>query len=709
MFNRRQVSPQQRPAKWTWLELLGLSAAFFLIIWPAINVILVTVFPPVTQAQTAGGFSVGVSASRSVAAPGDSVSYTVTLTPNGDLPRLNSVSFAVSSSNGASATFVSNSCDNAGATKYLRPCNTASASLASDGRGIDVQLVITFTFKVTAGVAGNTLNGTATVNPNGANTGTFAAPVVTINGGGNTPDSPTPVRTPSTPIATTNPPATTTIANTTAPATTTIANTTAPVTTAATTAPATTAATSAPATTAATSAPATTAPATTVGGTTAPGPGTTVVTTVPGPGTPSIPDTATPPGIPYTPNGSPPANPTQIVLPTSTPTATPVDNSGSLPGGAITPVVLPTRSGPITPATATPTPTPTNVSGGGATVPTNTPSNGVASVGSGVIAGVFNGSNLAGTRVDLVLRGGGADTVAATAQVVGGGQYSFLSVRPTLTGQSYYIRYSNPNGGGTLRSWISNAFVFGGGRLDVAAADLSDVVLGNPGSADITYQLPLTLNWSNRIAGDSYSISIYRSDGSGLALNSGNLGTNLSYTIGTNALPPSDYFALVNVVNANGTGISQRQFRFRIAPGVAAGSGPTAAPGRGGGQPAPTNQSGALPTVAPTPAPFSTRGGSQSTPTSVPGTLPISAPGSTAGASSQTTNNNTPVVAGVSGTAVASASNTGAGNSDTTGTLPPGTSSLPKSGGELPIGGLGLAAFTLGLRRFRLKVQGRRA
>lgn len=310
--------------------------------------------------------------------------------------------------------------------------------------------------------------------------------------------------------------------------------------------------------------------------------------------------------------------------------------------------------------------------------------------------------------MDLILRSGSGDKQVATGVIDSTGAYSFLGVANTGTGEVYYVRFGNP-GGGSLRSWNSSSFAFGGGRAEAPRADLVDVGLGDPGNSLNTFQLPLTLNWSGRGQGDNYTVVISFGDGRGVALNSGDLGGKTAFTIAGNTLAPGEYFAEVQVRNGSGAGVSYRQFRFRV------GSGGNLVPVGGG-------NSAATPTPQPSTAPAVGVGGGSInvTPTNRPNPLaPVNTlPGSTVGIgiASQPTPN--PAVIGSPATAVpgvsgnTSGNSTGNGNGNSPGsngtTLPPGVTgsgSLPASGGELPIAGLVLAALILGLRRIRLALQ----
>jgi hypothetical protein len=269
---------------------------------------------------------------------------------------------------------------------------------------------------------------------------------------------------------------------------------------------------------------------------------------------------------------------------------------------------------------------------------------------------------LTGNRVDLVLRGGGTEKVMASSLVDGTGHYAFPAVRPSETGEVYYVRYINTTGAKTLRNWSTSSFTFSGGRLDAPAADLTDVTVGQPGSAGKAFVLPLTLNWTSRGGSDTYSVVVFRADGSGVALASGNLGNAASYTIKSGALPAGGYVADVNVSNSAGAGVSQGQFIFRSGTDAAI---PV--------PPKPTSVAAGNNQTAPTPAPVAA-------------------------------NPNVEPIAEVIGNGFAAFLNNFSNGAVAS---PPNTNSLPQSGGELPLAGLLLAAGTLGWRRIRLVSQRR--
>jgi len=299
---------------------------------------------------------------------------------------------------------------------------------------------------------------------------------------------------------------------------------------------------------------------------------------------------------------------------------------------------------------------------------------------------VSGGGTLAGGQVSLVLRNNNSEQLIKSAVIDSSNQYFFSSVPAISAGQSYYVRFSNPDpGSGVLRLFDSNSFSFGGGSYRVPNADITDVSLGAPGASNTAYNLPLTLNWFARSGEDRYSVRVFRQGDGGQAFSSNSAGQTfnsniaaqvVNYTIPSGSLGSDSYFALVYLSNPLGSGVSNRLFTFRVVGGIIAQptvtSGGVAIPAR----PVATNTR--PPVVA----------AARATNTSRPRSIPTLASTSTARIAAQ--DGSTDVTATASPAPA---------------TLPPGpqqTPDLPKSGGELPVAGLVLAGFTLLLRRFRL-------
>jgi hypothetical protein len=452
----------------------------------------------------------------------------------------------------------------------------------------------------------------------------------------------------------------------------------------------------------------------TVGGSSSP-------TTVAATATPA-PPTAT--SVPPTATDVPPtatAAPTPTVAPTATavpPTATPAEPPTATPIAAPTP----------TPARAT---TPPNAIGDGQA---GTPSSEQATVAAatataepttaatttaaptaapttGVIGGSFTASAgasaLSGNRVDLVLRGGGTEKVVASSTVDGTGKYSFLDVKPTGSGEVYYVKYTNTNASKTLRNWSTTSFAFSGGQVNAPSADLSDITVGQPGTAGTSFTLPLTLNWSKRAAGDVYSITVFRADGTGVALASGDLGNNAAYTLKNGTLPGGGYIAEINVTNASGSGVSQGQFIFKA--GTVAAAATTSAAVVAPTTVAATPTATAVPTPTRVPVPAGDKG--EVLPDSSNETAPATATVAPTVPAVATSVEETPVTDTPDLAPIANVISLGVlafMNGLDTGTpavLPPATNRLPQSGGELPVAGLLLAAGVLGWRRYRLVIR----
>ncbi|MBN9388109.1 MAG: hypothetical protein J0I20_08675 [Chloroflexi bacterium] len=416
----------------------------------------------------------------------------------------------------------------------------------------------------------------------------------------------------------------------------------------------------------------------------------------------SVPPTATSAptatAVPPTATPAQPPTATPIAAPTPTPAkaTTPPNAVGN--GEAGTPS---TEQATIAAATATAEPT---TAAATTAAPTSAPT-------TGVIGGSFSASAgasaLSGNRVDLVLRGGGTEKVVASSTIDGTGKYSFLDVQPTTTGEVYYVKYTNINGTKTLRNWSTTSFPFSGGQVSAPTADLSDITVGQPGTAGTSFTLPLTLNWSKRADGDVYSITVFRADGTGVALASGDLGSNAAYTLKNGTLPSGGYIAEINVTNANGSGVSQGQFIFKAGTVAAATtSAAVAAPTSVAADPTAT----AVPTPTRVPVPPGDKG--EVLPDSSGETAPATATvAPTAVPTIDTSTEATPVtdtpdlapIANVISIGVLSFVN--GLDTGTPAVLPPATNSLPQSGGELPVAGLLLAAGVLGWRRYRLVIR----
>lgn len=611
--------------------MVGLVLAFGLIGWPVLNFTLATVFPPTAQGQSAPAFSVTTAASVANASPGEQFNYIITVKAT-QSATLGSVTDVLPAQlNYVNSFCVPPNCNRVSNSEFNvdKRTLTYKGTSTAFGAGDSVTLVLVVQFAS---------NATGTV--------TNSAKVCDASGQG----------------CVTSDSVTVAVGNSPAPTTAKASPTLAPAT-----------ATPVP--------PTATKPPTAVPPTN---------TAVP-PTNTAVPPTAT--AVPSTNTPSAPPTNTPISAPTPTPakaTATPKTNSPNQAGSngeagtpsgnnataAATTAAATTASAATTAAATTP-PEATTVA------PSTVPAQPTA----GVIAGSFTASAgaaaLAGNQVDLVLRGGGSEKVVTTSQLDSTGRFAFLGARPNETGEVYYIRFTNTTNSKVLRSWSTSSFVFGGGQINAPTADLSDVAIGQPGAAGTSFSLPLTLNWTSRNSGDSYSVTVFRADGSGVALASGNLSNANSYTLKSGSLPNGGYIADINVSNSTGSGVAQGQFIFRTGVVINATSTPQAAA-------ATTAAAGAAVTTAPaaTSQPVAPTATTAPQPTQEEDSTPDVAP-----------------MANVIGLGVAVFIK-GSGPQDVAG-LPPGTTSLPQSGGELPLAGLLLAALTLGWRRMRLVTQKR--
>lgn len=454
----------------------------------------------------------------------------------------------------------------------------------------------------------------------------------------------------------------------------------------------------------------------TIGGSSAPT--TAAATATPAPPTATaVPPTAT--DVPATATAQPtatavPATATPAAPPTATPIAapTPTPVKATTPPKAVGDGEAGTPSSDqatVSAATATAEPTTAEATTAAATTvaPTAAPT-------TGVIGGTFTASAgaaaISGNRVDLVLRGGGTEKVVASTTTDGVGKYAFLDVKPTGTGEVYYVKFTNTTGSKTLRNWSTTSFPFSGGQFAAPTADLSDITVGQPGTAGTSFTLPLTLNWTKRADGDVYSITVFRADGSGVALASGDLGSAGAYTLKNNSLPGGGYIAEINVTNANGSGVSQGQFIFKAGTVAAATTSAAVA--------APTSVAAADPTATavptPTKVPVPAGDKGEVLPDSSGETAPATATAiPTAAPTVDTSTGVTPVTDTPDLAPIANVISLGVLafvngiDTGTPATLPPATNSLPQSGGELPVAGLLLAAGVLGWRRYRLVIRPR--
>ncbi len=669
------VPGKRRRANWTYLELIGLALAFFLLIWPAISFTAGVIAPNSTQAATPFVDLISKSASPGTVSPGGAINFTFTAQTRAD-----------AAGKPTFITFNDNVPGDGNCTSLVSSTFVPISNNLPSGPGgsFAITLQVTSTTPVLLNVV------VACTAPTAPATYTNILSIDAVNTDGQTFGLPT-----GSANFTVSGSATTTSATTTA-ATTTAATTTAATTTAATTTSATT--TAATTTAATTTAGTTTAGTTTAGTTTA---GTTTAGTTTAATTTSIVQTPVPPV------------PTQTPVP-GAPTNTPTTSSGSSttnpsPTNTPTPTTVPSALSPGAPATTT-------TSAAAATS--------VAPSGTGVIAGsvINKAGSVAGAPIDLIWAKVSGEQIVATAVIDSSGQFFFGGVGSTGPGEAYYLRFRNSDPGGTtLRSFIVKSFSFTSGSITrVDNIDVTDVSIGAPGAAGQTITPPFTFDWFNRGAGDSYSLTFFDANGQ-VALDTGNLGGATSFVLPSGRLANGQYSVQVNVANDKGTGTSNKRFSFGI--GVAGAAITTA--------PAITT------TTAPRPATTAPSGSGTTQANSNPVTTRTSIPGSTTSGNATTTAGSgaATTTSGTATTSVTAAAGTGPSPTPLVGgganvpvggeligvqALPDGVASttpisrpatggnsLPSSGGELPIAGLALAAFTLIGRRVRLVRQTR--
>ncbi len=718
------------PARWTYLELAGLSVAFFLIVWPMLTLVMDTIFPSKAYAAV---LTITKSVSAVQAAVGDTLTYTLVITntsgtndfitvtditptqvtivnaSGGALtatisPTRDRVVFSGPLNNGQSTTATINVQVKAGTAAGTSITNSASGTVSNSPlQSIASNVVTTSVVSITntpaptntatstvvpTFTATNTAQPTSTTTPgptptntatNTVGAATNTATNVPTNTATNTPGGPT-----LTPTNTITPGGPTLTATSTATATFTATaqgptpTNTATITPGGPTLTPTNTAVNTPTNSATnTAVPANTATNTAVPANTA----TSTATITPGGPTPSFTPTSTP-----SPTGT---------LPTATAIGTATTDTG-------TPTFTPTLSGS---ATATFTVTPTGTLPTGTPVLTFTPLPGSTATptgtlsSSGVISGSFSvsgGGLLAGSRVLLILRSAGTgtpDIIVRDTVVDSTNQYFFASVPSNFSGQYYYVRFTNPDpGSGVLRNFDTNLFSFAGGSFRLSNIDVTDVTLGDPGNSNRILTPPFNFTWSPRSSQDIYSVRVLRSADNTPAHDSGALGGATKYTIPAGSLSDASYSAVVNIQNPLGTGTSNHQYVFRVL-----GSGVTPVPFPSTPTPAPI-------TIAPV-------GGTGATNTvqAQPGATNTKAVASTPKPAAAAANT-TPLTATQAAAIIAPAGQQGGSATFTpvvaANTQPSGEQNqpgnLPKSGGELPIFGLLLAGLTLGLRRYRL-------
>jgi uncharacterized repeat protein (TIGR01451 family) len=181
---------------------------------------------------------------------------------------------------------------------------------------------------------------------------------------------------------------------------------------------------------------------------------------------------------------------------------------------------------------------------------------GIVIVGRGAASGV---------SVELRQRtNSGADTSIATTTTDPSGTYTFANTPSAPSDAFYYIRFSG--GAGMLATWYTFPIIYvSGSEFTVPSVELGDVQLIAP-LADQPLSLPGELTWNARSSGETYRLFIYAEGKMDKpVLDSGNLGTGTSYTVGEGGLPDGKYEGIVQVRDAvSGYGQSQNRFRFTV-------------------------------------------------------------------------------------------------------------------------------------------------
>lgn len=716
-----------RPRRWTYLEMVGLAASFFLLIWPVISLVTSLIFP---APSSAAGVGIVKTVDKTSAKIGDRLAYQIAVTNNTGAADVVSIVDALP----VGLTVAAATVDPASTCQVNITNNNGQYSVTCQGTVFPNNTTATLFIGATVNNKANpgtslTNQATATV---GIQAATSNSVSTAIQGASFTASAPpSPPATVATVVPTLSPlpiyPTATPIVSPT------------------------------PAPTATTVGPGTPTPTNTATTTVGPGTPTPTNTTV-GPGTPTPTKTSGTPVATATPtktSGTPgaTATPTKTGVPTATPTRKPTvgpppsgnssisgqvtlngspasnftlrlnggnyqntdtngnynfskltagtynltlivdqnkyvaqngvytdtvslsdnQNVGGINFSLITAGSAPTFT-PGGPTATTGTATTTSSTPSATPVVVNTPT--PTSTASGVVAGALavGGQSLTGGNVDLILRGNGSNSVLATTQIDNSGHYFFSNVPATGANQYYLVSYTNPDASsGILALWNSNPFALANaGTFTVPTADVSDITLGNPGSSDRAINLPYTFSWTKRNSGDGYSLTFFPSNGSSDGVDTGPLGNVAAFTVPSGTLQPGDYYGRINFVNNAGTGASNHLFHFQV-----------------------TN-SGAVnvATATPTPKPAATATPKPPTPT---------ARAVLSGGQSNT-GTNTPTATAVVAVTTAPVAPT----------LPPGVSSnnggsnLPTTGGELPFLGLSLAILTLIERRVRLIYQRRR-
>jgi uncharacterized repeat protein (TIGR01451 family) len=190
----------------------------------------------------------------------------------------------------------------------------------------------------------------------------------------------------------------------------------------------------------------------------------------------------------------------------------------------------------------------------------------------GQITGVVTvaGQGAAGITVELRQRSNaGADTLLASTATDATGTYRFTGQPSAPSDAFYYIKVAG--GKGTLASWYTFPIIYvEGSDFTVPTIEIGDIEIIEPAQG-ATLDLPATLRWKARRAGETYRVFVYaQGTPDKIALDSGSLGTSAEFTIPLAGLPEGKYEAIVQVRDAvAGYGQSQTRFHFSVSKATA--------------------------------------------------------------------------------------------------------------------------------------------
>lgn len=187
---------------------------------------------------------------------------------------------------------------------------------------------------------------------------------------------------------------------------------------------------------------------------------------------------------------------------------------------------------------------------------------------SGEILGkvTVGGQGTGGIAVELRQRANdGTDTLLATATTDPTGIYRFAGQPSAPNNAFYYIKVTGSKG--TLAVWYTFPIIYvQGSAFTVPEVEMADIQITAP-AQDAVINLPATLSWKARRAGETYRLFVYAGGAPDkVALDSGNLGTASEFTIPADGLPEGKYEAVVQVRDAvAGYGQGQTHLRFTVS------------------------------------------------------------------------------------------------------------------------------------------------